>query len=174
MDSLWNAYVTWQEDKVKCTVQISTYNTQLTSWLSDWVFVCKLSDCEFESSCSHLNFRFRACLEQGVPWHSGNYRVWICSETCTWYDKMIKSNAPYRQVLRTLICPVWLSGWAFVYVLIGCRFEFSRSHLKLWILDDVLNFIKINQILYVIVYTKVLTLNIFLKLVKAKHLNLRK
>ena len=65
-------------------------------WLSGWVFVYKLSGSEFESSCSHLNFRFGACFEQGVPWHSGNYRVWIYSETCTWYDKMIKSNASYR------------------------------------------------------------------------------
>ena len=36
-----------------------------------------------QPSCNHLNFRFRACLEQGVPWHSGNYRVWIHSETRT-------------------------------------------------------------------------------------------
>ena len=27
VDSLWNAYVTWQEHTVKCTVQISTHNT---------------------------------------------------------------------------------------------------------------------------------------------------
>ena len=27
MDSLWNAYVTWQEHTVKCTVQISTQST---------------------------------------------------------------------------------------------------------------------------------------------------
>ena len=27
----------------------------------------ELSGCGFESSCSHLNFRFRACFEQGVP-----------------------------------------------------------------------------------------------------------
>ena len=30
-------------------------------------FVYKLSGCGFESSCSHLNFKFRACFEQGVP-----------------------------------------------------------------------------------------------------------
>ena len=30
-------------------------------------FVYELSGCGFESSCSHLNFRFRACFEQGVP-----------------------------------------------------------------------------------------------------------
>ena len=65
-------------------------------WLNGWVFVYELSGCGFESSCSHLNFRFRACFEQGVPWHSGNYRVWIHSETRTWHDKNIQANAPYR------------------------------------------------------------------------------
>ena len=52
-----------------------------------------------ESLCSHLNSRYHACLEQGVPWHSGNYGIWIHSETRTWHDKNIKSNAPYRWVL---------------------------------------------------------------------------
>ena len=28
-----------------------------------------------ESRCSHLNFRYRAFFEQGVPLHSGKYRV---------------------------------------------------------------------------------------------------
>ena len=32
------------------------------------------------NSCSHFTFRFRACFEQGVTWHSGNYRVWIHSK----------------------------------------------------------------------------------------------
>ena len=45
----------------------------------------------FESSCSHLNFRFRACFEQGVSWHSGNYRVWIHSERRTWHDKNVET-----------------------------------------------------------------------------------
>ena len=40
--------------------------------------------------------RFRACFEHRVPWHSGNYRVWIHSEMRTWHDKNIQSNAPYR------------------------------------------------------------------------------
>ena len=65
-------------------------------WLNGWVFVYELNGCGFESSCSHLNFRFRACFEQEVPWHSGNYRVWIHSETRTWHDENIQSNAPYR------------------------------------------------------------------------------
>ena len=40
--------------------------------------------------------RLRTCFKQGVPWHSGNYRVWIQSEMRTWHDKNIQSNAPYR------------------------------------------------------------------------------
>ena len=52
-----------------------------------WVFLYELNGSGFESSCSHLTFRFRACFEQGFPWHSGNYRVWIHSETHTWHDK---------------------------------------------------------------------------------------
>ena len=46
----------------------------------------------FESRRSHLNFRFCACFEQGVPWHSGNYRVWIYYETRTWHDKNSQIN----------------------------------------------------------------------------------
>ena len=59
-------------------------------WLNGWVFIYELSGCGFKSRCNHLNFRFRACFEQGVPSHSGNYRVWIHSETRTWYDKNIQ------------------------------------------------------------------------------------
>ena len=55
------------------------------------MFVYKLISCGFESLCSHLSFRYRACFEQGVPWRSGNYGVWIHSETWTWHDKNIQS-----------------------------------------------------------------------------------
>ena len=57
--------------------------------LNGSVFVYELSGCAFESSWNHLKFRFRACFEQGVPWHSGKYRVWIHSKTRTWHDKNI-------------------------------------------------------------------------------------
>ena len=59
-------------------------------WLNGWVFIYKLSGCEFESRHSHLKLRYHACFEQGVPWHSGNYRVWIHNETSTWHDKNIQ------------------------------------------------------------------------------------
>ena len=55
-------------------------------WLNSWVLVYESNGSGFESSCSHLNLKFHACFEQGVPWHSGNYRVWIHSENAyvTW------------------------------------------------------------------------------------------
>ena len=60
---------------------------------NSWVFVYELSGCWFECCGSHLNFRYRACFEQGVPWHSYNYRVWMRSKTRTWHDPMnIESN----------------------------------------------------------------------------------
>ena len=68
-------------------------NTQLWPvWLNGWLFVCKLSGSGFESRYSRLNFRYRACFEQGVLWHSSNSRVWVHSETCTWHDKNIQST----------------------------------------------------------------------------------
>ena len=58
----------------------------LAKWLSvrfqtKWLWI--------ESSSSHLNFRFCTCFEQGVTWHSDNYRVWIHSEMHTWQDNNI-------------------------------------------------------------------------------------
>ena len=70
--------------------ELLTRNKQI--WLNGWVFIYELSDCGFVSSCSHLNFRFHTCFKQGVPWHAGNYRVWIHSQTCMWHDKNIQSD----------------------------------------------------------------------------------
>ena len=108
---LWNECRMWSVDSIECgfTLErvrgmIRTYSqmhrtdkySQHSSviwpvWLNGWVFVYELSGCEFESSCSHWNFRFRACFQQGVPWHSENYRVWIHYEMHMWHDKNIQS-----------------------------------------------------------------------------------
>ena len=69
----------------------------LSEWVyklneSVWVFIYELSGSGFESSCSHLTFRFRTCFEQEVPWHSGNYWVWINSKTRTWHEKNTQSD----------------------------------------------------------------------------------
>ena len=79
-------------------------------WLTGGVF--ELRDCRFESHCSHLTYRFRACFKQGVPWHSGNYRVLIHCETRTWYDTNMQSNAPTDKYSQhsSIIWPVWLNS----------------------------------------------------------------
>ena len=51
-------------------------------WLNDWVFVYKLNGYDFESRCNHLNFRYRACFEQGVPLHDKNTQSYSISFVC--------------------------------------------------------------------------------------------
>ena len=74
------------------------------------MFVYELSGCGFESSCSHLNFRFGTCLEQGVPWSSGNYRVWILSEKRTWHDKNIQSIKCFISTSSGFLIRNWYFG----------------------------------------------------------------
>ena len=50
-----------------------------TKWL--WVWV----------QLQSLKLQILRLLKQRVPWHSGNYRVWIHSQTRTWHDKNIQS-----------------------------------------------------------------------------------
>ena len=69
--------------------------------LNDWVFVYEVSRCGFWSCCSHLNFRFFACFEQGVTWYSGRCRLRINSETCTWHDNNLQCISPYRYIITT-------------------------------------------------------------------------
>ena len=83
--------------QMHCTDKYSQHSSViLPVWPNDWMFVYELNGCRFESRCSHLNFRYRAFFEQGVPWHSGKYKVWIHYEMGTWHDKNIQSNALYR------------------------------------------------------------------------------
>ena len=65
-------------------------------WPNGWVFIYKLSGSGCESSSSHLNIRFDPCFDQGIPWHPGNYRVWIHCEMRTWQDENIQSNISWR------------------------------------------------------------------------------
>ena len=63
-------------------------------WVNGWVFVY-----EVESHWSHLNFRYCTCFEQGVPWYSDNYGVWIKSKTRTWHDKNIRSKFHHQKTI---------------------------------------------------------------------------
>ena len=77
VDSLWNAYVTWQEHIVKCTVQTNTRNLSQSFrpvWLNGWVFVYKLSVCGFESSYSDIKYH-------SLLWSSPTDRWWNMLQT---------------------------------------------------------------------------------------------
>ena len=55
-----------------------------------------------DSCCSYLNFKYRACFEQGAPWYSDNCRVYIHSKTWMWHDKknsQLKNFLPLYSVL---------------------------------------------------------------------------
>ena len=82
------------------------------------MFVYELSGSGFESSCSHLNFRFRACFEQGVSWHSDNYKVWIHSKKRTWHDKNIASSNNCTMQLHNFLLRMF---WNSCYMLISIK-----------------------------------------------------
>ena len=69
-------------------------------WPNGWGFVYELSGSGFESSSRHLHFRFWICFKQEVPWHSGNYRVWIISETRTSHDRNIQLKDSHGATLN--------------------------------------------------------------------------
>ena len=95
--------------------------------------IYRLSGCGFESRCSHLNIRYRACFEQGV---FDIQSAMECGFTLKCVPDMIKKT--YRQMHCTnkysqhspIIWPVWLNGWVFVYELSGCGFVSPCSRLS--------------------------------------------
>ena len=108
----------------------SQYSTITWSvWLNGWVFIYELSGCEFESPCCHLNCRYGACFEQGVPWHLdkllsvnslwNSYLILWLIITCNQIHHTDKNSQH-----SSIIWPVWLNGWVFVHELSGCGFEF--------------------------------------------------
>ena len=102
-----------------------------SDWLNGLVFVYEQSGCGFESCCSHLNFRYCACFKQRVPWHSGNYGVQILKcvrDMIRTYSQMHLTDK-YLQY-SSIIWPVWLNGWVFVYKPSSCGFESCYSHLN--------------------------------------------
>ena len=89
-------------------------------WPNGWVFVSKLSGCWFESSCSCLNFRFRASFEQDVSCLSSNNRVWIYSETRTWHDKKSLSNGTVHTSFRNTAHLASLTEWLSIRLQTKC------------------------------------------------------
>ena len=64
-------------------------------WPNGLVFISELSVSVFVSSCSHLNFIFRACFEQGVPYIQANME-------CGFTLKRVRDmRSRYSQMHRT-------------------------------------------------------------------------
>ena len=115
---------------VRCITNTYSQHSSIiwSVWPNSWVFVYELDGCGFESRCSHLNFRYRACFEQGVPWHSGKYRVWIHSKIRTWHD--------YNMQSKVFSLQVHLSSWylrAAAVLILFCNMVTLRSSIKLWL-----------------------------------------
>ena len=53
-----------------CSKTLDNLASFWPDWLNEWVLFCEVSECGFESRCSHLTFRYRSCFQQRVPWHS--------------------------------------------------------------------------------------------------------
>ena len=108
-------------------------------WLNDWVSIYKLSGCGFKSRCSYLYSRYRFCFEQGVPWHSGNYRVWINSETHAWHNKNIQWIWDYFQM-------IWLNWFCFLILERSTRYS-NMLHNFFVLIPRFYKDVYINQIL---------------------------
>ena len=81
--------------------------------LNHSVFVYELSGCGFESSCSHLDFRFCACWSrQGVPWQF--LAKWLSVDSLwnvcmTWQEHTVITNRLHWKLL------VWLVSESQIY-----------------------------------------------------------
>ena len=84
---------------LSCNVRVSEWIQARPVWKNGRVFIYELSACGFESSCSHLDFRIPACFEEGVPWHSGNYRVLIHKQSITIVAPGLKTYSSYIKFL---------------------------------------------------------------------------
>ena len=92
-----------------CQNKFSWLQSELDPQPYSWVLVYELSGYGFKCRCSRLNFRYRTCFEQGVPWHSGDCRVFnhskcVCDmkhtdNTCLWQTKSWSS----RKLISTRI-----------------------------------------------------------------------
>ena len=54
-----------------------------------------LSNTNIDATGLKPRFELDLNSEQGVSWHSSNYRVYIHSETRTWHDKNIQTNIDF-------------------------------------------------------------------------------
>ena len=104
--------------------------TEWPVWPNGWAFVYELSGSVFDSSCSHLSFRFsrkefldiQATIQCGFTLK--------CERSMTRTYSQMHLTDKYSEH-SSIIWSVWPNGWVFVYELNGSGFESSCSHLYL-------------------------------------------
>ena len=100
-------------------------------WLNGWVFVYKLSGCEFDSTAvtytsdiapalSKSSLTFRETIEC-------RFTLKLVCDMMITYSQM-HCRDKYSQH-SSIILSVWLYGWVFIYELSGCGFESHCYHL---------------------------------------------
>ena len=141
-------------------------------WLNVWMFVYELSGRGFDPSCNHLNSDF-------MPASSKEFLDIHATIECGFtLKRILDMTRTYSQMHRTgnysqhssIIWPVWLDGWTFVYELSGCGFKSSCSRLPFlywwkafWIIlhQDWLCYIFSKMLQYFVVHIIVIYRNEF-------------
>ena len=78
------------------------------------------------------------CFEQRVPWHSGNYRVWIHSEMRTWHDNNIQSihvgfirlfgeAVAFNQISEQVMLSASMCSGKMFYVFISFQSKYDKN-----------------------------------------------
>ena len=115
------------------TGKYSEHNSIIWSvWPNGWVFVYYLSDCMFQSSCSHLNFTLRACFKQRVRWQRATtecgFTLKRVHDMARTYSEMHRTDKYSEQC--SITWPISPNVFLFVYELSGSGFQSSCNVLN--------------------------------------------
>ena len=107
-------------------------------WLNGWVFIYKVSGCGFKFRCSPLNFRYPAVSRKEFL----NIQAFIgCRFTMKRIRHMIRKYSQMRGTDKyshhsSIIWPVWLNDWVFVYEIVASWFDPRWKKYRVWIYSE--------------------------------------
>ena len=136
MDSVWNAYVTWWEDTVKCTVRISAHKSAQSFVLFNQIFKCSFTN-QVVVGSSPVGITLTSDI---APVSSKEVLEIPANIECGFTLKLVRDiiktcsqmdHTDKHSQLRSINWSVWPNGWVFVYELSGCGFDSRWSHLNL-------------------------------------------
>ena len=74
----------------------------------------------------HLNFRYRVSFEEGVPWHSGNLKVYIHSEMRAWHENNIQGTH-FLGAIKIVARPITWHKMINIIILLFCVKMFQAT-----------------------------------------------